>query len=143
MSGYFEIGVFQPKTEHNLGTLLRSAYQLGAAGVFTIGRRYIRQSSDTYKVINKLPIRNYPTLADFKLGRPIGAVLIGIEMGGVLLSKFSHPKTCIYLLGAEDNGLSNEARQYCNGIVSLESVGPLSYNVAVAGSLVMYHHVFG
>lgn len=30
--GYFEIGVYHPKTPMNVGTLWRSAYQLGAAG---------------------------------------------------------------------------------------------------------------
>ena len=37
---YFEIGIFHTKTEQNVGTLWRSAFQLGAAGVFTIGKRY-------------------------------------------------------------------------------------------------------
>jgi tRNA(Leu) C34 or U34 (ribose-2'-O)-methylase TrmL len=45
---YFEIGIYHPKTRNNVGTLWRSAYQLGASGLFTIGRRYERQSSDTW-----------------------------------------------------------------------------------------------
>lgn len=49
MSGYFEIGIFHSKTEQNIGTLWRSAYQLGASGIFTIGKRYKEMSSDTYK----------------------------------------------------------------------------------------------
>ncbi len=38
---YFEIGIFHPKTKENIGTLWRSAYQLGAAGIFTIGKRQV------------------------------------------------------------------------------------------------------
>lgn len=34
---YFAIGIYHPKTEMNMGTLWRSAYQLGASYIFTIG----------------------------------------------------------------------------------------------------------
>jgi tRNA G18 (ribose-2'-O)-methylase SpoU len=63
-------------------------------------------------------------------------------MGGVALREFKHPKTAIYLLGSEDNGLPNEVRAQCQHIVSIESVNTASYNVAVAGSLVMYSRIF-
>lgn len=46
MRGYFEIGIYNNKTPSNLGTLWRSAYQLGAAGIFVIGQRYPKQASD-------------------------------------------------------------------------------------------------
>ena len=36
MSGYFEIGIYNGKTEVNMGTLWRSAYQLGASGIFIV-----------------------------------------------------------------------------------------------------------
>ena len=37
--GYFLCGVVGAKSVHNLGTLWRSAYQLGAAGLFVVGSR--------------------------------------------------------------------------------------------------------
>lgn len=37
--GYFGIGILQGKTEGNQGTIWRSAFQFGAAFVFTIGAR--------------------------------------------------------------------------------------------------------
>lgn len=42
----FGIGVYHPKHEINIGTLIRSAYIFGANYVFTVGRRYKRQSSE-------------------------------------------------------------------------------------------------
>lgn len=142
MNGYFEIGIYNTKTKQNVGTLLRSAYQLGAAGIFTIGKRYERQASDTYGTIGNIPYRDFKTFDDFLLARPSGALLVGIEMNGIKLSDFSHPKRCIYLLGSEDNGLPKEIIKKCNSIISLESVRQNSYNVAVAGSIVMYHRMF-
>jgi tRNA G18 (ribose-2'-O)-methylase SpoU len=140
--GYFEIGVYHPKTEMNIGTLMRSAYQLGAAGVFTIGARYRPQPSDTLKAYRHIPVRNFATFAEFQEGRPYSARLVGIEMGGKPLGQSSHPQQAIYLLGAEDNGLPKDILAQCQQVISLESLRTPSYNVAVAGSLVMYHRAF-
>jgi tRNA G18 (ribose-2'-O)-methylase SpoU len=142
MSGYFEIGIYNVKTEMNMGTLWRSAYQLGASGIFTIGKRYQREASDTTKAFRHIPMRHYADFQQFKQFIPTNAVLIGIEMGGSPLSSFAHPKSCIYLLGAEDYGLPPEILAECNAILSLEAINQPSYNVAVAGSIVMYSRMF-
>ena len=143
MRGFFEIGIFRPKTDVNVGTLWRSAYQLGASGIFTIGKRYEKQASDTCVTNRHIPLRHYENFEDFNSHRPSLATLIGIEMNGYTLSYFSHPEQAIYLIGAEYDGLPQEILEKCQHTVSLESVRQLSYNVAVAGSIVMYHRVFG
>lgn len=139
---YFEIGVYQPRNELNIGSLWRSAYQLGAAGIFTIGRPYKKQPSDTQNTMQLIPMRRYDSFEEFLQTRPVGAVLVGVEMGGEPLSQFKHPARAIYLLGAEDSGLSERVLQQCNRVVGLESIHYASYNVAVAGSIVMYHRQF-
>lgn len=140
MSGFFEIGVYHPKTETNIGTLWRSAYQLGASGIFTVGRRYKPQASDTYKTIRNIPLRHYASMEDFS--QPHAAQLIAIEMGGIPLSEFKHPRMGIYLLGAEDHGIPPCVLEKCQHVISLESVRQASYNVAIAGSIVMYDRLF-
>lgn len=142
MRGYFEVGIYHTKTETNVGTLWRTAYQLNAAGIFTIGRRYKKQASDTCKAYLHLPLRHFQDFEEFSVARPTGAVLIGVEMGGKPLSKFSHPERAIYLLGAEDHGLPKQICDKCNQIVSLEAIRGLSYNVAVAGSIILYDRCF-
>jgi len=141
--GFFEIGVYYPKTEENIGTLMRSAYQLGASGVFTIGRRYRKQASDTVSAFKHIPVRHYDTFDEFNECRPIGAVLVGVEMGGRPLSVAHHPQSAVYLLGSEDNGLPDKVLARCQSVISLDAVRTASYNVAVAGALVMYHRQFG
>lgn len=143
MRGYFEIGIYQGKHTVNLGTLWRSAYQLGAACVFVIGRRYEKQSSDTYKTWRHIPLRNFADFDAFQAARPYDCPLIGVEMGGKALAGFKHPQRAVYLLGAEDSGLPNRVLRACQDVVSLEALNQASYNVAVAGSLVMYHRQFG
>lgn len=136
--GYFEIGILSGKTPFNLGTLWRSAFQLGAAGIFTIGRRYPQQASDTVKAWKHVALREFETLDEFLAAQPYACKLVGIEMGGRPLRTYAHPERALYLLGAEDNGLSRGALAACQEVLSLPAVRTDSYNVAVAGSIVMY-----
>jgi tRNA G18 (ribose-2'-O)-methylase SpoU len=136
--GFFEIGIYHGKFEENLGTLWRSAYQMGAAGIFTIGHRYSEQCSDTTRAWRHIPLRNFPTWESFQESRPHATPLVGVEFGGEDLAGFVHPQRAIYLLGAEDHGLPPDILEACQYRVSIETLRSMSYNVAVAGSLVMY-----
>ena len=143
MSGYFEIGIYQTKIPRNVGTLWRSAYQLGAAGIFTIGRRYDhRTSSDNYNAPNNIPLRHHETIEAFLANLPLHSVLVGIELGGIPLSEFVHPRNALYLLGADDTGLPRAVLAKCSQVVSLQAISQPAYNVAVAGSIVLYHRVY-
>jgi tRNA (guanosine-2'-O-)-methyltransferase len=141
--GYFGIGIYAVKTGANVGTLWRSAYQLGAAFIFTIGKRYPRQASDTVKAWRHVPLFEYQTFDDFMLHRPNDCPLIGIEMGGRTLGEYHHQERSVYLLGAEDGGLPKDIQSSCQTILSIPSVRTESYNVAVAGSIVMYDRIYG
>jgi tRNA G18 (ribose-2'-O)-methylase SpoU len=136
--GFFEIGICYGKTPMNVGTLWRTAYQLGAAGVFTIGQRYPQQSSDTTAAWRHIPYREFKDFDCFFEAEPYSCPLIAVEMGGTPLREFIHPQRCIYLLGAEDNGIPKDILARCHRTVSLESIRTESFNVAVAGALVMY-----
>lgn len=139
---YFTIGIYHPKTAHNVGTLWRTAYQLGAASIFTIGRRYKKQHSDTYHTPNHIPLFHYSDFEDFKAHQPHGALLVGVEIGGWPLAQYTHPARAVYLLGAEDHGLPEKVLERCQHVVSLQAVNRPSFNVAVTGSIVMYHRLF-
>lgn len=141
MRGYFEIGIYCVKHKVNVGTLWRSAFQLGASGIFTIGKRFEKQSSDTPKAFRHIPLRDFVDINEFNIARPRSTILVGIEMGGLPLSSFTHPERALYILGAEDHGLSGVILEKCNCIISIEAVRRESYNVAVAGSIVMYHRL--
>ncbi|MGB3465937.1 MAG: RNA methyltransferase [Cyclobacteriaceae bacterium] len=135
---YFGIGIQNGKTPENLGVLWRSAQNMGASFIFTIGKRYERQACDVYHAANSMPYFHYPNFAEFYNNLPKGARLVGIEItsDAVQLPTFHHPKRCVYLLGAEDHGLTKEAVENSHHLVRFESAHSL--NVAVAGSIIMY-----
>lgn len=141
MKGYFGIGIFQGKTVENLGTLWRSADLFGASFVFTIGKRYKQQASDTFKTTRHIPLYHYENFEHFMGNRPSNCLIVGIELHekSEQIQSFKHPERCIYLLGSEDNGLSNDCIKYSNHIVQLP--GRMSMNVAVAGSIVMFDRI--
>ena len=140
--GYFGIGIFHPKHSVNIGTLWRSAFSLGAAFIFTIGNRAKFQSSDTLNTYKHVPYFEFKSFGDFHDGGiPRGCRLIGIEItpGSIPLKKFSHPERAVYILGAEDHGLSPDVLEKCAATVQLP--GRWCLNVAVAGSIVMTHRL--
>jgi tRNA G18 (ribose-2'-O)-methylase SpoU len=140
-SGYFGIGIYQAKTEHNIGTLFRSALVFGADFIFVIGKRYKVQSSDTYKTTTHLPFYEYLTFEDFYKNMPKGAQLVGIEItdNAREIKNYCHPKQAIYLLGAEDSGIPNTILDRCVDIVKLP--GKQCLNVSTAGSIVLFDRV--
>jgi tRNA (guanosine-2'-O-)-methyltransferase len=136
--GFFGIGIQNGKTPENLGVLWRSAQNMGASFIFTIGNRYAKQACDTHKAVGAMPYFHYETFDDFFNNLPKGARLVGVELDekAVQLETFTHPRRCVYLLGAEDHGLSNTAIEKSHHLVKFKS--ELSLNVSVAGSIIMY-----
>lgn len=136
--GYFEIGILRGKTVENIGTLWRSAYQLGAAGIFTIGRRYARQASDTLATAKHIPLREHQSFGDFFAALPNSCPIVAVEIGGEDLVSFSHPERAIYLLGSEDHGIPPSILMRCHSVVSIPAIRTASFNVSVAGAIVMF-----
>ena len=136
--GYFGIGIYHGKTETNIGTLWRSAAILGADFIFTIGRRYKQQSSDTMKAHRHIPLYHYQDYDDFFRHLPMGCPVVAVEIAedSVALEDYVHPERCAYLLGAEDHGLPEAVLNRCRETVRL--LGDYCMNVATAGSIVMY-----
>jgi tRNA G18 (ribose-2'-O)-methylase SpoU len=138
MRGYFGIGIYQPKTSENIGTLWRSAMNFGASFMFTVGARcMIRQASDTVLAFRHIPFFVYPSMDSFI--QPTDCFLIGIEQceKSISIEKFVHPERACYILGAEDHGLPEKVIEYCTGGI-IQIATPMCLNVAVAGSIVMF-----
>ncbi|NLE01952.1 MAG: RNA methyltransferase [Fibrobacter sp.] len=139
--GYFGIGIECCKTWTNYGTLWRTAHILGASFVFLIGKKFQKSFTDTSKAWRSIPTYSYETVEDLYKNLPYSCPLIGIEMtdDAQPLETFTHPQQACYLLGSEDHGLSKKALELCHRKIRLR--GEQSMNVAVAGSILMYHRI--
>ena len=52
---------------------------------------------------------------------------------------YCNPKMVIYVFGAEDHGLGNEAKKNCQEFIQIP--GEMSLNVSVDGSIVIYDRI--
>eukprot|EP00040_Diaphanoeca_grandis_P024455 m.134355 g.134355 ORF g.134355 m.134355 type:complete len:317 (-) comp29736_c1_seq1:399-1349(-) len=136
--GYFGIGIYKGKSEENQGTLWRSAYQTGASFLFSIGARFRREYSDTVKSWKRIPFFEYKDFNAFAESAPVGAPWVAVEIGGEPLESFQHPRQAVYILGSEDTGLPTSLLRACAYHIALPAVHEASYNVAVAGSIILY-----
>lgn len=139
--GYFSIGIYHPKTVENVGTLWRSAFIMGAAYIFTIGKRYKKQPSDTVCAWRHIPLMEFETWEDFKTARPSGSLLVAVEnsAGAKPVRNFCHPERAVYILGSEDHGLPDSVLSEANHTVILP--GDFCLNVATSGSIIMFDRI--
>ncbi len=139
--GYFGLAIYRPKKEVNFGSLLRTAQIFDASFIALIGSRYLRQSSDTFGAVHHIPIFEYDCFDNFYLNLPRSCQIIGVEQHerAQQLRAYQHPLSAVYLFGAEDDGLPPNILERCHDLVMLE--GEKSMNLAVAGSIVIYHRV--
>lgn len=139
--GFYGIGIVGSKTPINVGTLWRSAGILGASFMFTAGRRYPQQASDTIKAWKHTPFFEFDNAEALFDAIPKGCVPIAVEIDerAKPLQTLAHPERAVYILGAEDTGVPPRVLERCACVVSIP--GDHSLNVAVAGSIVLYDRI--
>ncbi|MDM8008987.1 MAG: RNA methyltransferase [Phycisphaerae bacterium] len=140
--GYWGIGVYHPKKEHNFGTILRNAYAFGASFVFTVGPRFRLQAADTARAWRHVPVFRYQDMDDLRAHLPYACSLVGVEIveEAIYLPRFSHPERACYLLGAEDYGLPREVVACCEHAVRIPGAA-YCLNLATAAAIIMYDRV--
>src|SRR2546429_8397637 len=101
-----------------------------------------KQPSDTTKAERHIPLYVYEDFEDYRKHLPTTAELIFIEQSdkSKSITDFKHPEQAIYLLDAEDSGVPEDLMRTFQ-VVHIDT--PMCLNVAVAGSLVMFHHTLG
>lgn len=142
MRGHFGIGILNTKAPANIGTLWRSAHNFGADWIFTIGRRYPPQASDTTNAWRHVPLFEFETFDAFFEALPRECLLVGVELSGRArpLNEFHHPERACYLLGAEDHGIPEAILARCHRHVYVPGAARC-LNVSTAGSIVLYDRV--
>lgn len=140
--GFWGIGVYHPKKEHNFGTVLRNAYAFGASFVYTIGPRFRLQAADTARAWRHVPVFRYESLDDLLAHLPYSCSLVGVELveEAIYLPRFSHPERACYLLGAEDYGLPRDIVTRCEHVVRIPGAA-YCLNLASAATIIMYDRV--
>lgn len=132
------IGLQNPKSPSNVGSILRAAGCFNAQEVLYTGERYARAakfSTDTKDAQAKILLSHTEDL----LAQLIeGSSVVAVELvtGAVSLTDFVHPANALYLFGPEDGSLSQELVDAADYVVYIPTIGCL--NLAASVNVVMY-----
>lgn len=139
--GHFGIGIENGKNRANLGQLWRSAACFNADYMFTIGGRYQNTKADT--IWRHTPFYEFEDVPSWLCGLPKDTRIIAVEVPddtpwdeSTPLAKFKHPERAMYVLGAEDHGISGDVLDVIDDLIYVPTSQCM--NVAITGSIVLY-----
>jgi tRNA(Leu) C34 or U34 (ribose-2'-O)-methylase TrmL len=135
---YACIGLYNPKSPENVGSVMRAAGCYGANSVFYTGERYDKAKpfyTDTYKAYESLPLIG---VDDLQSVVPFGCVPVAVDIieGAKPLPSYKHPARAFYIFGPEDGTLRKEITNFCSDTIYVPSNG--SMNLAAAVNVILY-----
>ena len=141
MRGYACIGLDNPKTPANIGSVLRAAGCYKANMVALAGARPAKLKrigscpTDTQKVFRHIPTM---WVDDLKNVIPYDCVPVAVDLiqGARSLVNYVHPERAFYIFGAEDATLGKRVLSWCRDVVYV----PTKYcmNLAACVNVVLY-----
>lgn len=133
--GYSAIGLFNPKTPSNVGSILRDAGCFGSSFVAMTGHRFHRAPTDTLNFPANAPLLQ---VQDLREVIPHDCVPVAVELvdGARPLTTYTHPDRAIYIFGPEDGTLGKSVTSWCRDVIYV----PTEYcmNLAVTAGVVLY-----
>ena len=133
--GVVAIGLHQPKTRENVGSVLRAAHYYGSALVVTSGQRYTRAPTDPQAAHKHIPLVQCTDLHD---AIPFDCVPVAVDLidGARPLTSYCHPERAFYIFGPEDGTLGAKVTSRCRDVVYV----PTAYcmNLAATVNVVLY-----
>ncbi|MDP4598693.1 MAG: RNA methyltransferase [Pseudomonadales bacterium] len=132
------IGLVNPKSPANIGSVMRAAGCFGAAGVFYTGTRFERAArfnTDTKDISSRIPLNAASDLLDVA---PADCKIVCIELveGAISLADFQHPHAAFYIFGPEDGTISQQLIDHADAVVYIPTTGCL--NLAATVNIVLY-----
>lgn len=136
--GYAAIGLYAPKTDANVGAVLRAAGVFGARLVVVAKSRVRAASTDTMQAYRHMPVQ---TCDDLLAARPWQSSLVVVECvdGARELHTFVHPERAFYVFGPEDGSVPKEITERAQHVIRLRSKRCL--NLAATVNVVLHDRV--
>lgn len=133
--GYAAIGLHNPKTAVNVGSVLRAAGCYGAAMVAVSGRRISKSPTDTQKAYRHMPLIGCDDLHDIV---PYDCVPVAVDLidGATNILDFQHPERAFYVLGPEDGTLGKSVTGWCKHTIYVPT--NFCMNLAATANVILY-----
>jgi tRNA(Leu) C34 or U34 (ribose-2'-O)-methylase TrmL len=136
--GYACVGLVNPKTPENVGSVMRASGCYGVNSVFYTGTRYDLAKqfcTDTKDVHRNIPLIG---VEDLKAIIPMGCVPVAVDLieGAKSLPEYKHPERAFYIFGPEDGTLKKEITNFCRDVIYVPTNGCM--NLAAAVNVILY-----
>jgi len=135
---YCAVGLCNPKSPGNVGSVMRACGCFAADHIFYTGIRFNRAErfyTDTTKNRNRIPLQQVDDLTQ-ALANDIQVVCVELCENAVALAEFNHPDRACYLFGPEDGSLSQQLINAADHVVFIPTHGCL--NMAASVNVVLY-----
>ena len=135
---YACIGLLNPKSPENVGSVMRAAGCYSVNSVFYTGSRY--DAAKPYYTDTQNSYESLPLIAVDDLERiiPYGCVPVAVDLidGAKPLPSYKHPPRAFYIFGPEDGTLSKKITRYCSDTIYIPTQGCM--NLAASVNVVLY-----
>ena len=137
----FHVAIENWQHDFNIGTIVRTANAFLAAEVHIVGnRRWNRRGAmvtDRYQHVRHHP--DVGGLVDWARGADLPLLAVDNLPGARPLETAGLPRACVLRFGQEGSGLSAEAREAADGVLSIAQFGSTrSINAGVAAGIAMH-----
>jgi tRNA(Leu) C34 or U34 (ribose-2'-O)-methylase TrmL len=137
--GYAAVGLVNPKTRENVGSVLRAAGCYDVSLVVVAGMRpdhYMgRICTDTQKAYRHIPTLRVPDVFD---AMPFDCIPVAVELlpNAKSLVNFVHPERAFYIFGPEDGTLGKAITERCKWSVQVPT--KFCMNLAATVNVILY-----
>ncbi|MBQ0722166.1 MAG: RNA methyltransferase [Paraperlucidibaca sp.] len=138
---FVAIGLENPKTPDNVGSVLRAVGCFNAQAVYYSGQRYdiaAKHHTDTKNVQQRVNLARSESWHALKVQLPEGTQLVCVELalGATSLPEFEHPERALYVFGPEDGSLPKSVVSEADAVVYIPTIGCL--NLAATVNVLLY-----
>ena len=131
------IGLTNPKSPENVGSVMRAAGNFRADAVFYTGVRYPRAMLNnpdiprmSRSVSRDVPLSGVTCLLE-QAAPEMKVVCVEFAMNATPLPEYQHPDNAFYLFGPEDGTLSQEVIDRADAVVYVPTVGCMNLSATV------------
>lgn len=132
------IGLTNPKSPSNIGSVMRAAGCYRADAIYYTGERYARAAkfhTDTKDMSRNIPLTGVGELLDV-VPEGVSIVCVDLVEGAIPLPEFQHPENAFYIFGPEDGTISQQVIDRADAVVYVPTVGCM--NLAASVNVVLY-----
>ncbi|MCJ7978018.1 RNA methyltransferase [Aeromonas veronii] len=137
-SAFCCVGLVNPKSPENVGSVMRAAGCYGVDEVYYTGNRFElarRFATDTKQMVEKIPLLGVDDLLQFM---PEGCVPVVVDLidGATPLPDYVHPERAFYIFGPEDGTLDPALYGAVKDVVYVPTRGCM--NLAASVNVILY-----